>query len=281
MRYIDKKIAPKSDYYVYTPSVTANKIFFYPLITGYIYYEPDYHLSREKYDSYLIMIVTKGSCSITYQSSTFIANKDDIVILNCYQPHSYGSQGEWEALWLHFDGILAHEYYQYIENNFGVVIKLKNLQVVTHHLDQIYKIFRDGRPVSEPQMSKYIITILTELLLSNSTSSATAVTVVEDSISYINEHLAESLTLDSLSKRASLSPYYFSRVFTRETGMSPHQYIILSRVNSAKYLLKTTSLSIKEIAFSCGFTSESNFCYTFKKWEKVTPSDYRFSITAD
>ena len=43
MRYIDKKIAPKSDYYVYTPSVTANKMFFYPLLwrqTGLLKWVP-------------------------------------------------------------------------------------------------------------------------------------------------------------------------------------------------------------------------------------------------
>lgn len=280
MRSIEKRVSPQSDYYMYTPSTTALNMFFYPLFTGYFYYEPNYFLSRENYNSYLIMVIMKGSCTITYQGTTFTARKDDVVILNCYQPHSYGSNSEWEALWLHFDGKLAQEYYQYLKNNFGNIIKSRNLQVVTHNLERIYKMFKESKSISEPSISKYITNILTELLLSNSTSSNAAATAIEDTISYINEHFADALSLDTLAKRTSLSPYYFTRVFTKETGMTPHQYIILSRINSAKFLLKTSSLTIKEIAYSCGFSSESNFCYTFKKWEKITPSDYRSSIVS-
>lgn len=278
MRSIEKNVSSRSDYYMYTPSTNALNMFFYPLFTGYFYYEPNYCLSRENYDSYLIMVIMKGSCTITNQDDTFTARKDDVVILNCYQHHSYGSKDEWEALWLHFDGKLAHEYYQYLYDNFGNVIKSRNLQVVIHNLDRIYKMFKESKSISEPSISNHITNILTELLLSNNTSSNAVTIALEDTISYINEHFADALTLESLAKRTSLSPYYFTRVFTKETGMPPHQYIILSRINSAKFLLKTSSLTIKEIAYSCGFASESNFCYTFKKWEKVTPSDYRFSV---
>ena len=78
-----------------------------------------------------------------------------------------------------------------------------------------------------------------------------------------------------IAKNANLSPFYFTRVFTAETGFTPHQYLIATRLNSAKFLLKTPGISIKEIAFASGFNSESSFCSTFRKWENMTPSEYR------
>ncbi len=97
----------------------------------------------------------------------------------------------------------------------------------------------------------------------------------------MNEHLTEPLTLDDLAARASLSPYYFTRLFKKETGFTPHEYLIAMRINSAKFLLKTTSASIKEICFLTGFASESSFCTTFKKWVNATPSSYREYISTE
>ena len=94
-------------------------------------------------------------------------------------------------------------------------------------------------------------------------------------ISYINEHFQQDLSLDILASKTNLSVYHFTRSFTREIGVSPHQYIIKTRLSAAKYLLKSTETSVKDIAFSTGFNSESSFCITFKKWEHVTPSQYR------
>lgn len=57
--------------------------------------------------------------------------------------------------------------------------------------------------------------------------------------------------------------------------MTPHQYILAARINCAKFLLKTTNLSIKEVAFHSGFNDVSGFCTTFKKREHITPGEYR------
>ena len=81
--------------------------------------------------------------------------------------------------------------------------------------------------------------------------------------------------MEMLSEKACLSPFYFTRVFTKETGMTPYQYLLSTRISAAKFLLKSTSVSIKEIACRCGFTSSSGFCTAFKKWENLTPKEYR------
>lgn len=277
MRSYENHVSSKSDYYTYTASSAAKNLFFYPLHIGYFYYEPDYHIKRKSFDSFLILLVTKGACEIRSNHAAFTVEKGSVALIDCYAPHEYGSSKGWEASWLHFDGPLARGYYEHITQMSGNMITPHNLSTVEHALHKICNTFRNGSPIREAIISKYITNILTEFILSGAKTNVPAnhVSSLEDTISYINEHFARPLTLEELAKKASLSPFYFTRVFTRETGMTPHQYLIATRINSAKFLLKSTDVPIKEIAFNCGFSSESSFCSTFKKWEKVTPSEYR------
>lgn len=55
-------VLPNSDYYVYTPSTLAQKLFFYPICTGSFRYESGYRLARDSYDSFLLMYILKGTC---------------------------------------------------------------------------------------------------------------------------------------------------------------------------------------------------------------------------
>ena len=81
---------------------------------GDFVYEPGYLLKRNSYDSFLIMLVTDGSCSVTLNGGTASAQKGEIIFLDCYSPHQYGSQTGWEGFWLHFDGPMAREYFEEI-----------------------------------------------------------------------------------------------------------------------------------------------------------------------
>ena len=84
-------------------------------------------------------------------------------------------------------------------------------------------------------------------------------------LSFIQNHFTEPITIDELAAQVSLSSYHFIRMFKKETGMTPHQYLIQMRIGSAKFYLRSTTSSIKEIAYTCGFQSENNFCICFKK----------------
>ena len=100
-------------------------------------------------------------------------------------------------------------------------------------------------------------------------------TRIEEVLSYINEHIDQPLTLDSLAQRVSLSPFYFSRVFRKETGYTLREYMINTRINAARFYLRTTELSLKEISYRCGYGSDSTFCTTFKRITGMTPLEYR------
>src|SRR5262245_24118258 len=94
---------------------------------------------------------------------------------------------------------------------------------------------------------------------------------------YIDEHLAEDISLSSLAEVAKLSPYHFSRAFKQSFGVPPHRYLTGRRIERAKSLLAERKLSVTEIGLDVGFSETSSFTSAFRKVTGETPSSYRRS----
>ena len=272
-------ILPNSDYYVYTPSTLAKKLFFYPICIGSFRYDGGYRLARDSYDSFLMMYILKGTCFVTVGSHTMQAMAGQLILLDCYAPHAYGTDSGFEALWIHFDGPMARSFYETIVSGKGSLLYPAHPDAIHRSLYDIYDTFRSRAPIAEDQISGTITNILTDLLSSEKTQQVSGQTQIgiSEAISHINKYFYKPITLQELADIAALSPYYFSRVFARETGMTPHKYLISTRMANAKFLLKTSLMSVKEVAFHSGFSDESGFCTAFKKQEGMTPKEYRSS----
>ncbi|MEM8839197.1 MAG: AraC family transcriptional regulator, partial [Pseudomonadota bacterium] len=78
-------------------------------------------------------------------------------------------------------------------------------------------------------------------------------------LDFIHDNLATDLTLADMAETAALSTTHFAKAFKRETGLSPLQYVIKARLELASVLLKTTALSVAEIAYRVGYNDLSRF----------------------
>jgi AraC family transcriptional regulator len=95
-------------------------------------------------------------------------------------------------------------------------------------------------------------------------------------VAYIEEQLDASPSLEQLAAVARLSVYHFARQFKTATGLSPHQYVIMCRVERAKQLLQGGGdLSLAEVAACAGFSDQSQFTHHFKRLVGVTPGQFR------
>ncbi|MDF2926774.1 MAG: DNA-binding protein AraC-type [Paenibacillaceae bacterium] len=95
-------------------------------------------------------------------------------------------------------------------------------------------------------------------------------------VSYLDEHFrSSSATLEAAAKAANLSPIYFHKLFSAIIGKTPHAYVLDKKLRYAKELLLTSTLSLTEIAYECGFSSQSYFNYVFKKEVELTPNQFR------
>ncbi|AOZ93741.1 helix-turn-helix transcriptional regulator [Paenibacillus crassostreae] len=92
---------------------------------------------------------------------------------------------------------------------------------------------------------------------------------------YLNDHLADSITLTDVANHFYISPFYLSHLFKESTGFTFSSYLSLTRIKEAQRLLRESQLSISEIAWQSGFENFSHFGKTFKKTSHMSPRDYR------
>lgn len=94
-------------------------------------------------------------------------------------------------------------------------------------------------------------------------------------LEYIEERLAEEITVSDLANVACLSPFHFARAFAATVGMPPHRYVSSRRLENAKKQIAARKASMSEIAFDCRFSSQSSFGRAFRRATGMTPAEYR------
>lgn len=98
---------------------------------------------------------------------------------------------------------------------------------------------------------------------------------IAKTVLYIRKHLNEAIELEKLAAISCLSKDHFIRLFKKELGTTPLQYINQKKIEKAQLLLITEELAVKEIAFQLAFDDYSYFNRLFKKTTGVTPQEYR------
>lgn len=99
--------------------------------------------------------------------------------------------------------------------------------------------------------------------------------LIQQSVMTIRERFHEPLSLDDLARSAMISKYYFLRLFTRVTGVTPGRFLSAVRLHEAKRLLVTTSLNVADISAQVGYSSTGTFSRRFSESVGVSPTQYR------
>jgi AraC family transcriptional regulator len=94
-------------------------------------------------------------------------------------------------------------------------------------------------------------------------------------LDYVEARLSENVSLDDLASEACLSPFHFSRLFRRATGLAPHRYLTERRIRHAQQMILAGQASLAEVALDTGFGSQANFSRVFRKATGVSPGAYR------
>lgn len=181
----------------------------------------------------------------------------------CYYVHMIVDDEQLHNVLINTQDFIFTKKYDYYENLFTRIIKYysslsNNEEIILQSLvlELIYAITRD---------------IYTNL---NAKKSIKGVFLIENAIKYIKENLTEDLSLETISKKMSLSPVYFHKSFKSATGKTLREYIEEQRIKKAIHLLQTTNYTLTKIAYECGFSSQSYFSYAFKRRMKKTPREY-------
>jgi AraC family transcriptional regulator len=99
-------------------------------------------------------------------------------------------------------------------------------------------------------------------------------------LEHIEEHLVSDLSLVELAAVAGMSAHHFAEMFRRSTGRSPHQYVLLRRIERAKQCLRDSRRSVIEAGLDAGFNNPSHFSRMFRKFVGISPSRFRSEMQA-
>lgn len=266
--------------FINTPTLSAKQTFFYVQEVGYFRTSPPYFTERENLNSFLIIYTLSGKGQLKYMGQTYYLLPESVVYINCMNHHYYEclSGQEWEFLWLHFNGASSLGYFEeYMKNGFHILKGLERF-FMESTLRRILSLTIKKDLHSEILVSSLIVEVLTQLLIRNSSENlglGFMPPYLKDILKEMEKHFQEPLSLDILSDRFNISKFHLSREFKRYIGTSPNEYLIITRLNHAKELLKYSELTVEKIAYTCGFHHVSHFINMFKKHEKNTPLQYR------
>ncbi|MHA0857120.1 AraC family transcriptional regulator [Paenibacillus sp. CMAA1364] len=98
---------------------------------------------------------------------------------------------------------------------------------------------------------------------------------------FINDHMSEPVSLEQIAKQVHLHPNYLVRYFNKYFAVSPLKYLNRKRMQKARALLTTTSLTVREVAEAVGFPDTNHFAKAFRKENSCSPTEYRSQATLD
>ena len=126
-------------------------------------------------------------------------------------------------------------------------------------------------------LKSVIISIIREVNISENDDGSRDFSLTRDIIQFIQNNYDKEISYEVLSERFYMNPVYMNRIFKKNTGTSLHAFIVNYRINMAMELLRSSNISVREIAFASGFTDIPHFAKTFKKIAGISPSKYRES----
>lgn len=278
MKSTEKGVLETSELYFFSPSQTAKRLYFYPISTGHFFAVNGYHLIRNDYDSLLITHIIRGSFTYVKDGKHSTAHSGETVILDCFKEHEYYTRDSFESIWVHLNGSNCVNLYHEIENMAGNTVCCKSPQLVEEILFNVHNVLGGEKTMPESRLSMELYHLMTELLLAQNPSGSQTMrydSLVRDIKYYVSTHLNENLSVKALAERGYMSVTNFSRVFKQQTGISPYEYVLISRLNKAKELLRQTDMSISQIAAAVGFNSDSNFIHFFSQNTGISPKSFR------
>lgn len=274
MKSVDRGVLPHSVNFYHTPSEIAKELFYYPTWVGHYYCTHEYEFHRRSYSPMLLFFVREGVLHVKYRGEEKRARAGDVVLLDCSEPHHYYAEDGLEFLYLHFDGLNSHELSQHIVEEHGWLMHRENNMMIGKLIYDMIK-FYEQNGVESPFQRSMRIYKLFELLMTPTSYSRTKQSPIDTAIQYIRSNVGKAISLEELACIANLSPYYFSHCFKRQTGFSPLDYVINTRIEKAKVMLLRTNRSISEIAYEVGYSSSGSLINMFVKRVGESPNQYR------
>jgi len=278
-----------TEYYNY-PSPFAQKHWYYVLCLGQSEMAAGYHYVPQKRNGFLLHYIQQGEVDHTVRGTRYRAGKGTVCFMDMsgellIESTSRQPAQNWWILLNSRD--MSHLFTELRADRKPVFADVNTMRF--EPLFQELLALTQSRPAAyEPRSSALLAGILAEIFAARATTETQIALVgrkdvlsepVRRGIDYmIRFHSESDLGLKRICEAAGLSLHHFVRVFRREMGVSPIQYLNRYRVEQAKSLLTESDKTMDQIARQIGTSSQNYFSYLFRKRTGLTPLAYRSKV---
>ena len=284
-------LLPESKWHFFNATAEAKANFVYLQELGHFYAGKNYYTTRQGLDSFLIKVTISGAGILEYGGQIKRVGSGQFYWIDCKNFQHYYTDPEeksWNVVWAHFNGATAVAYYDAFQKlmSDGNVGNLP----ANSPIYGIFEMYLKKFPQPESQNlfetdihnSSILTRIMTECIASAGSilNSVVVPPVVQEVRCFLDGNFDKTITLAELADNFSIDRYYLQKLYKKYVGQSPSQYIIRLRMSRAKNLLRTSSLSISEIAYAVGIDNLSHFSRQFGKFEGISPLQYRKAWTS-
>lgn len=277
-------LGPETRWNICSATAASKASLLYMQEAGDFYAGAHYFTTREGFGSYLIKITVSGCGALRYGGQRYTVPAGKFYWIDCRKWHDYRTAPDsdgWHVLWVHFHGVSAKFYYEQFLKNTGCepVASLPHDSEAYGLMQALLRIDTSGSKQQEADLlaASLLVQLVTTCVLAplHTARGSALPQHIQDIRLYLTEHSREKLTLEHLGATFNMNPYYLQKQFKRYIGQSPTEYLIHLRLTRAKELMRTTQMTISEIAHTVGIENLSYFTHQFKNQEGLTPQDYR------
>jgi len=265
------------------PLITENELKLPYYIVGVgCFYNQEHIIRTNGYPYYQWIQCHKGKGELKIQGSTYQVSENQGMILFPEVPHEYYALSDsWEVDWIIFGGIQIEDFF-----NRTAEIKKSGIYFVSQpdtillNIRKAYEIEQSDSTTKSLECSSITYNILVDILKFSFQGSDSSIVNkynrLKPLLDFIDKNYNRSLSLEDLSEVVGVTPEHLCNLFKKVTTNRVFEYINMTRIKKSKELiLQNKTLQIKEIGRIVGFKDISYFCSTFKKMEKISPSEFR------
>jgi AraC-like DNA-binding protein len=220
----------------------------------------------------------RGTGRLRYNQRDMRVNSGETMLVTIPHDNRYWLQQdeEWTFFWIAFSGQEAQRLHRAIIMNAGPVFQLSTATI--DKLTEICLNLCSVKSAGEASYLAYHATMLLHddlLVHSDNRAENPGQPEINHIIEFININLSQPLDVQKLAQEAGMSRAHFSRLFKKQTGNAPADYIMQQRMERAAKLLADSRLSVKLISHSCGFKDANYFSKVFRKTFSISPVEFR------
>ena len=239
------------------------------------------HITREEgYYWHQILLCSGGSGVLKYDNTSVRISDNCLFFLPADYPHEYyPDEIKWDTRYVAFDGYACRDILSELNMTGPMVIKVADTGSMKKLYDKIFVALKSDKVYGNYTCSGLVYSYILEFYRLAwdiaVKGGAEKSNILMPALNYIDNNFRNDFSVAVLAEISGVSQQYLCRIFKQTMNLRPNEYITRRRLIEAKKLLSESDIPVSDVAAQSGFSDTGYFCTVFRRYESITPVEYR------